>query len=529
MKVISQKWNKTKKNYLEWLIKNDLKTFFSKNIYYENLSLWWLTKVYEKDALNDHTWFNELNNILNGYHNDQYYKKKNIFSETLKTFLKLLKTLFLSIFIKIVFQEKKSVNSTHKDLVHVQFSNLVKFKNNYIDTQYGLFSLKNKEISYAIQFQYDFSLIYNCFSIKKKLKAIPVDYYIVNKHLNLADIIKVYYFAFNKFIFLNKSLKKKNYFIINKKNCSTILKPLLQESFFGSIQFSLINGLSFRNLYRKKKFRNFISYLEFFPYSRSVYYFLKHQNKLNIISINHANYSDNMLAYSIRKNEFSLKKDYLNFSPCPDIFFSQGEKYFQRLKDIFPQKKIFKIGSLKLGIQKIDFKKEKCSLLRKKINTNKKIVTLCLSTHDYLGMIEILNKCDLSKFFIVLRPHPYYEEPTLKYFNKNFKYKYHLLKELSSREVMKASDFIISGDSSLCYESVIMGKKNTVRLYNESYHPLYDADDGVTIIKNHKNLQKYLNQKVKIQNTNPKSLVRKFFFKYDKQAHIRLKKILKQI
>lgn len=528
MQVISQKWKKTKRNYLDWLNNSDLKTFFSKNIYYEDLSLWWITNVYEKEALNNHNWYNELNNILNGYSNNQLDKKINIFREILKTLLKFLKTLFLSIFIKIAFQEKNSKDLLHKNFLHVNFSNLVKFKNNFIDHQYGLFSFKNKEISYAIQFQYDFSLIYNYFTIKKKLKAIPIDYYIANKHLNLSDIIKIYFFTLKKFFFLNKSLKKKNYFIIKKKNCSNILKPLLLESFFGSIQFSLINGLSFRNLYKEKKFKNFISYVEFFPSSRSIYYFLKCKNNLNIISINHANYSDNMLSYSFTKNDFSLKKDYLNFSPCPDIFFTQGHKYFKRLKYVFPKKKVFKIGSLKLGIQNIDSIKRK-TLLRKKINTNKKILTLCLSTHDYLGMLDILNKCNLSNFFIVLRPHPYYAEPTIKYFNKNFKYKYHLLKELNSREVIKVSDYIISGDSSLCYESVIMGKKNTIRLYNEKYHPLYDLDDGVSIIKDHKNLQKYLSNQLKIPMSNPKNIERNFFFKYDKQAHIRLKKILKKI
>ena len=47
MSVISHKWKKTKKSYLEWLSKTELRTFFSKNLFYENLSLWWLTKVYD--------------------------------------------------------------------------------------------------------------------------------------------------------------------------------------------------------------------------------------------------------------------------------------------------------------------------------------------------------------------------------------------------------------------------------------------------------------------------------------------------
>ena len=65
MSVISINWNKTKKSFLDWLIKSDLKIFFAENLYFENLSLWWLTDIYEKDALNNHVWFNNLNEILN--------------------------------------------------------------------------------------------------------------------------------------------------------------------------------------------------------------------------------------------------------------------------------------------------------------------------------------------------------------------------------------------------------------------------------------------------------------------------------
>ena len=38
-----------------------------------------------------------------------------------------------------------------------------------------------------------------------------------------------------------------------------------------------------------------------------------------------------------------------------------------------------------------------------------------------------------------------------------------------------------------------------------------------------------INNKIKIKNLSPKSLIKKFFFKYDKKAHIRFKNILKKI
>ena len=321
--------------------------------------------------------------------------------------------------------------------------------------------------------------------------------------------------------------KKKNYFYLQNKDCSEILEPLLLKSFFGSIQYSLLNGISFRNLFKIKQFKNFISYLEFFPTSRSVYFFLKDEINTNLISINHANYSDNMLAYAIRKKEFSIKSDYLNYSPSPDIFCTQGKKYFTRLKKIFPKKKIFQIGSLKFGTQDINLKREK-NIFEKKKNS-KKIISIFTSIKDYLGIVDTLNKCELNEFFIVLRPHPYYKKATLNHFKKKFKFKFNLMENFSPRQIIKSSDFVLAGDSSLCYESIILGKKNTLRLYNEKYHPLFDIEDEVITVKNPKSLQNYLTDKKKVKKVNSKKLIKDFFYKYDKLAHIRLNNILKKL
>ena len=62
MRSISPQWKKTKDIYFNWLINTGLRKLFAKNLYYENLSLWWLTKVYEKDALNNPEWFCQLKN-----------------------------------------------------------------------------------------------------------------------------------------------------------------------------------------------------------------------------------------------------------------------------------------------------------------------------------------------------------------------------------------------------------------------------------------------------------------------------------
>ncbi len=525
MRSISLQWKKTKDLYLSWLINTELRKFFSKNLYYEKLSLWWLTEVYEKDALNNPEWFCQLNNLLNNKKIKNNYLNLNLLTEFLKLFLKLFKIVFLLIFIKIFYREKK-YKTNPSNCFYVHFDNLTNFKDKFIDRQYGYLSIKNKKICYAIQLPYNFSLIFNFFEIKEKLNSIPVNFYIINDYLKLTSILKIFYKTLKNFLYLNREIKKKNYFIIGKKNCSKILKPFLIKSFFGKIQFSLINGISLRNLHNHKKFKTFTSYLEFFPSSRSIYYFLKTEKNLKLISVNHANFSENMLAYCLDKREFSIKNDFLNFSPSPDIFFTQGEKYFKKLKKIFPNKIVKQIGSLKLGIQSIKIKKKNISK-KKLINTSKKIISIFTSTHDYLGMTEILNNCNMSNYFLILRPHPDYKLKTINHFKRDMNFKFHSLDNLSSREIINISDFVLSGDSSLCYEAAILGKKNTLRLYNEKFHPLFDLDDGITIVKDSKILNKYLKNKIKIKNLSPKSLTRKFFFKYDKKAHIRFKNIIK--
>ena len=66
-----------------------------------------------------------------------------------------------------------------------------------------------------------------------------------------------------------------------------------------------------------------------------------------IVSINHGIYSENNLSYVLRKDEFDKNDNSLFYSPKPDIFLTQGIKYFKRLKKIFPYKKVYPIGSFK--------------------------------------------------------------------------------------------------------------------------------------------------------------------------------------
>ena len=66
------------------------------------------------------------------------------------------------------------------------------------------------------QYDYDLSLT-NFININKTLKKIPVDYYIINRHLSLNEIFRIYFYLFKNYLFLNNILKKFFHFKKNKQ------------------------------------------------------------------------------------------------------------------------------------------------------------------------------------------------------------------------------------------------------------------------------------------------------------------------
>ena len=99
-------WNFTRNCFLKWLDNNELKKELCKNVRLENLSIWWITRLVDKDIVLDNKWYINLNDKLN--------KKKITYNDNffyLGLILKLLKNFFKNIllisFVKIFFISKK--------------------------------------------------------------------------------------------------------------------------------------------------------------------------------------------------------------------------------------------------------------------------------------------------------------------------------------------------------------------------------------------------------------------------------------
>ena len=256
-----KRWKNTRKSFVDWLSNSDLRKKFSDNIKYEDLSFWWLTLLMDKDNINQTTWYENLNKILNSKKNFFFNDKVNYFLLTsllVKKFvLKITSTLIIKFFFKN--KIKKVETNSIQNCFYAMYTNMVDYNNNFIDRQYGLASLKNVENKkYIVEIPENFYLIKNIKNIKKNLNNIPVDFLIVNQNIKIFDIVRVYYLCLIMFFKTLKLLKEKNYFIINNKDCKGILEKKLLNSFFGSIQDQLLKGIALENSLNSILAKNFI-------------------------------------------------------------------------------------------------------------------------------------------------------------------------------------------------------------------------------------------------------------------------------
>ena len=512
-------WKETQKKYSHWLSKCDLKKRICSEIKFNDLSIWWLTNLANSDNVNNGNWYKDLHNILNnkkieGNYNFLYVK---FFVVLLKNLiLKLLFTLFINFFLKI----KNNTFYNVKNCYHSFYINLTLVKGNYVDRQYGLTHFRDKEKAvYLIHLNKN--LLTNFFEIKKKLKNLKLQYRILNAEIKIFEIFKIYYLVFKYFLQILKLIKDNKYFLIGKKDCQKILKYQFLMSFAGSIQDQLLTGCSLKNNLDKSNINNFISYMEFYPGARGIYYFAKKSNIKNIISINHTTYFKNDLFYSFNSSDFSSKDFSNHYSPRPDIFVFLVDKYYQKLIKIFDKKKVFKAGNLKIELD--NSLKIKNRNIRKKIKKN--LLILC-NLKDYKPFINILNKCDLSDFNIYLLPHPLNRNRTINDFKKSFLNEFSIGNSSSRLNLINKVDYVIFSSSSLGFQLSII-KKNVIRIFDKKEIPTCDFNQEIPTTNNYKTIKKFL--KMKTIKQNPKTLVKNYFYKYDNKSSIRFIDKLKSI
>ena len=517
-------WVNTRKTYVNWLSKTKLRKEFSDKIKFDDLSLWWITSLMDKDNRNDTEWYINLNKKLNT-------KEKNlkIGRSYLLLSIKLIKSFIsklISVFvIKFILSNNFSAPKRKKkrDCFYTLEINFVDFRGKYIDRQYGLLSLKKKkEKVYLIELPYNLLFINKILEIKKKLRNVPLDYIILNSNIGFLDIIMVYLKSIYLMIKTLKILNTSNYFIIKNIDCREILESKLISSFFGPIQEQILKGIALKKSLDIVEPKNFINCYIFFPQSRVQYYYARKANVKNIINYNHAIYTEQNIFWNFNKDDFSPKKTSY-YSPQPDIFFCKGKQDFKRLKKIFKNEKIYLIGDLKTEIRPFTFKKQNRKSNKFKRN---KVLTILAGETDWGSIVKILNQCDLNNFTIHVESHPRQRKKTFQFFKNNLKKDFVWGASIDKTKLLKNSDFIIFGDTQLGVELAIKNF-NVIRVYENEFIPQYDTNNEIPTACNGSKLQQLLRKK--ITHKKVKQLEKNYFYKYDNKANLRLQKILDKI
>ena len=120
-----------------------------------------------------------------------------------------------------------------------------------------------------------------------------------------------------------------------------------------------------------------------------------------------------------------------------------------------------------------------------------------------------------------------YGNNVINYFNKNFKFKFKTLKQYSTRELIKASEFIlVDGETSLSVEALIIKRKKILRLKPENTIPIFDDLNYFIDVTDDETFQKNIKKKISLSKNVIKKIINDYFFKYDNKSVNRFLKII---
>ena len=101
------KWEITSDLFINWLIDNDIKKFFLKNIRFRTFSLWWINDLANRDNVVKNEWFYNLKKILIDNKVVKLSRINLFFIIFLKFIKNLIANLFYLLLIKILIRKIK--------------------------------------------------------------------------------------------------------------------------------------------------------------------------------------------------------------------------------------------------------------------------------------------------------------------------------------------------------------------------------------------------------------------------------------
>ena len=103
--------------------------------------------------------------------------------------------------------------------------------------------------------------------------------------------------------------------------------------------------------------------------------------------------------------------------------------------------------------------------------------------------------------------------------------------KLTSKEVMRVSDYIICDDSSSVLDAIIHKRKKTkiLRIISNIEPPNFSKEMGIPILSSKKEIENFLfNKKKGLQKIDKKRVIKNYYFKDDLMGSNRLINLMKQ-
>ena len=149
---------------------------------------------------------------------------------------------------------------------------------------------------------------------------------------------------------------------------------------------------------------------------------------------------------------------------------------------------------------------------------------------DYINAIDLLKQIDLKKFIIILRRHPYLKDIRKKVtteYKNNLNTKIIIRDDLSSKQIIELSDFILCGDSTTWVESLIYKKKNSkvFRISSSIEPPLFSKSKEIPILDSINQIEQFLNTKKNNLKVNKKKIIVEYMWSNDAKASERMIKL----
>jgi surface carbohydrate biosynthesis protein (TIGR04326 family) len=325
-------------------------------------------------------------------------------------------------------------------------------------------NLSKKGINYIYLCWFEPNTIPNSkFKLRDLIKAVGADknLTLINEELHFFDIFKSYYNSFRIYFKVFKILNnfyRKNDFEINGYN----LIPLLSKDLFSSLvsfevlKYNLIYKAFKKYFDKNKSLKVFLSFLEHYPYTRALC--LAANNKLDIISMQHASYSHGKTFYYLDPNhEFVSSEIDGLILPHPNQIIIMGNRNKALFESVgYKSDDVLQYGSLRY--------KDKSEIINshtKVINNDSFNILLPLSIKESIHVDLIMAVYTAIKGIlnvrVIIRNHPYHNIRDNYWVMTNLNLENFQFSENTLLDDLNNSDLIISSYSTVAEEGLLMG------------------------------------------------------------------------